>query len=56
MRSFVYDYPVTVNNKDIILQKVYLIENEDITTLDLTDVYGFIPENKNNIISIIFNF
>jgi hypothetical protein len=33
-----------------------LIENEDITTLDLTDVYGFIPENKNNIISIIFNF
>jgi hypothetical protein len=46
MRSFVYDYPATVNNKDIILQKVYLIENEDITTLNLADIYGLIPENK----------
>lgn len=46
MRSFVYDLSLTVNNKDIILQKVYLIEDEDITTLDLADVYGQIPENK----------
>jgi hypothetical protein len=46
MRSFVYDYPITANNKIIILQKVYLIENEDMWSLDLSDIYGQIPENK----------
>lgn len=55
MRSFVYDYPVTVNNKDIILQKVYLIEDEDITNLNLPDVYGQIPENK-QVVAVCVNF
>ena len=33
MRSFVYNYLVELENKTIILDKVYLIEDEDFTTL-----------------------
>jgi hypothetical protein len=46
MRSFVYNYLVELENKTIILDKVYLIEDEDFIDLNLDTVTGLTEDNK----------
>ena len=52
MRSFVYNYEIVLENETVILQKVYLIENEDFTTVYLCNIIGMTEDNK-HIVSLI---